>query len=1085
MVRDLGRAPSGLPPSQGRQPDRRERDMTHSTSASDLCTTPSTAGGGRPPPHPRKSSGSGAGASGSMSSGGRTPGVTIGAASRGSTPQTSNPVTTSALTPSIPAAPATVVRGSIGKGSRGGPSGEGPSGEGPSGPTIPPIDISDIFEARSNTTTLTMGQMHDLIGRIFDVKLQQFASEMGLGSTPSRSGGGASTEQEDTTRRRRSRSSHADDAEPRSRRSKRSSRDADRDRRSQPVPLVELELDEYGIPEGDSLSVLGTMVREVCRLYLPDDAIWSAVPVNQRYQILDIATRLAAKYGPISVRHKNAKARLESRREKNIMVTNPYGHQGFGGFRARFMKKFGVYPEPKHNAFLRLYGMKRVFEFMRTGREFPEVGGPSNAEVGADDTSGADDGADGAAAGSDVGADDDGAERSELEGSGDSLRRTTKAKHHSKSDSSRFEIREALRAPVQPALTEAQRIIRFVTGGESSALRTLPHPSVLQAIPLDPPSGVLRAIPRDPQPSVARTVTPQPSAARAVVSDPSRAQPTVPEPRQTRAQSQVPVHTDVLQPERIPQTFSCADQHLPVDSEDPRPERILPEVSSQENDPPATSNANSPGNPQPPSVGIGCLPNEQTAEVITVDNVPVTSNTSPESLHGGPTAQEEGNETTRKEKRKAATTALVEPSSPSKRVATVPRPSQITFPALRSQHSPITQRRSPTYASRGTARGQPSVVGGPPLQPSATSRGTSPGQPSGVARPPLVPAVASRGTARGQPSVVGRPPRPPAASSRGTVLNGEHLYLFITDLYSNAKGEPVSKQARQDDDDTDVWADFAEYQAQAATNSKTKKWEAWLREAFMTETERAERVLRMIAEDKAQWDAIVATFPYGARNQFDNRVGYDPPDFVPIPKDPPEPPRPRTPPHVQIERIRAEYADGTRDRSLGYQPTCEHGLAWEDCPLCMRKPWPPMRCWTDEDLIAVAAKAQFFYHDWNGRLAAEKRAKHVERRKRIRRIIWNYENRRRWQIITAIEALKNSLETEGVPRIGENPPQIKIIKIFTVLARSFSYSCVLYRDLLLKNGTHDPSYFLSLSSRIQVSLCESTCSRVNLNKPEH
>ncbi|KAL3688125.1 hypothetical protein R1sor_014434 [Riccia sorocarpa] len=275
MVRDPGRAPSGLPPSQGGQPDRRERDRTHSTCASDLRTTPSTAGGGRPPPHPRKSSRSGAGASGSMSSGGRTPGVTTGAASRGSTPQTSIPVTTSAPTLSIPAAPATV--------------------------------------------------MQDLIGRIFDVKLQQFASEMGLGSTPSRSGGGASTEQEDTTRRRRSRSSHADDAEPRSRRSRRSSLDADRDRRPQLVPLVELELDD-----------------------------------------LDIATRLAAKYGPISVRHKNAKARVESRREKNIMVTPTVTRA--------LKKKFGVYPEPKHNAFLRLHGMKRVFEFMRTGREFPEVG---------------------------------------------------------------------------------------------------------------------------------------------------------------------------------------------------------------------------------------------------------------------------------------------------------------------------------------------------------------------------------------------------------------------------------------------------------------------------------------------------------------------------------------------------------------------------------------------------------------------------------------------------------------------------------------------------------------------------------------
>ncbi|KAL3691471.1 hypothetical protein R1sor_005122 [Riccia sorocarpa] len=514
MVRDPGRAPSGLPPSQGGHPDRRERDMTHSTSASDLRTTPSTAGGGRPPPHPRKNSRSGAGASSSMSSGGRTPGVTTGAASRGSTPQTSIHVTTSTSTPSIPAAPATIVRGSIGRGSQGGPSGEGPSGEGPSGPTIPPIDISDIFELGSDTTTLTRGQMQDLIGRIFYVKLQQFASEMGLGSTPSRFGGGASTEQDDTTRRRRSRSSHADDAEPRSRRSRRSSPDADRDRRPQPVPLVELELDEYGVPEGDSLRVLGTLVREVCRLYLPDDAIWSAVPMNQRYQM----------YRDIRARFKNGDL-LSDKEEVRCLS------------------------RAKAQCFLRLHGMKRVFEFMRTGQDFPEVGGPSNAEVGADD------GADGAAAGSDVGANDDGAESSELEGSGnefeeDDQGQAPQQEHveeledaeddEEDEDSSRFEIRETLRAPVQPALTEAQRIIRFVTGGESSAPRTLPQPTVLQAIPLGPPSGVLRAIPRDPQPSVARTVTPQPLAARAVVSDPSRAQTTVPEPssRQTRAQSQ-------------------------------------------------------------------------------------------------------------------------------------------------------------------------------------------------------------------------------------------------------------------------------------------------------------------------------------------------------------------------------------------------------------------------------------------------------------------------------------------------------------------------------------------------------------------
>ncbi|KAL3679245.1 hypothetical protein R1sor_022201 [Riccia sorocarpa] len=286
---------------------------------------------------------------------------------------------------------------------------------------------------------------------------------------------------------------------------------------------------------------------------------------------LDIATRLAAKYGPISIRHKNAQARVESRQEKNIMVTNPFGHQGFAGFRARFKKAFGIYPLPKHNAFLCAHGIRRVFEFMKEGRDFSRSGGPSSAEVGADNAAGTDDGsAYGAAAvgGNDVGPDDDGAEFSELECSGDELEeddhgqapqqeRVEEDDEDDKDDedSSLFEIREALRAPVQPAVSEARHIIRFVVGAESSdpmtvvaqrsVQRAIPMDpqlsTVLQAIALDPLSGVLRmwGSPQDPQPSVARTVIPQPLTVRAVVSEPSSARTTVPEPssRQTRAQT--------------------------------------------------------------------------------------------------------------------------------------------------------------------------------------------------------------------------------------------------------------------------------------------------------------------------------------------------------------------------------------------------------------------------------------------------------------------------------------------------------------------------------------------------------------------
>ncbi|KAL3702573.1 hypothetical protein R1sor_020595 [Riccia sorocarpa] len=290
MVRDPGRAPSGLPPSQGGQPDRQERHRTHGTCADGVRPTLSTVSGGRPPTgHSRGSSRRGAGTTGAGSSGGKTPRVTAGTASGSSSTssQTSIPVTVSAPTPSV-FAPATSGRVSIGRGS-----GEGPSGEGPSRPTLAPIDVSHMFESGSNVAAFTREQMQEWMERFFTVKLQQFATEMGLGSTPSASGGGASTEQEDTTRRRRSRSSHEDETWPRSRRSRRTSPDGDGDRRPQPIPLVQIQMDLYGIPEGtDSLKVVGTMVREICRLYLPDDAVWSDVPMTTRYDMYrDIRTR--------------------------------------------------------------------------------------------------------------------------------------------------------------------------------------------------------------------------------------------------------------------------------------------------------------------------------------------------------------------------------------------------------------------------------------------------------------------------------------------------------------------------------------------------------------------------------------------------------------------------------------------------------------------------------------------------------------------------------------------------------------------------------------------------------------------------
>ncbi|KAL3686460.1 hypothetical protein R1sor_009034 [Riccia sorocarpa] len=480
MVRDPGRATSGPPPSQGGQLDHQERHRTHGTGAGGIRPTPSTVSGGRPPTgHSRGSSGRGVGATCAGISDGKTPRVTTGTASGSSSTssQTSIPVTVSAPTPSV-FAPATSGRGSIGRA----------SGEGPSRPTLDPIDVSHMFEPGSNVAAFTREQMQKWMDRFLRLSFSSLLRRWGWGLLH------LHLEVELRLSRR--------------------------------IPPDVIQMDRYGVPEGtDSLKVLGTMVREVCRLYLPDDAVWSDVLMTTRYDILDIAKRLAAKYGPISARQKNARARVESRRQKNAMATNPYGHQGFSGFRARFESinvlgtlRLGLIEsvivslmftkKPNHEEVRCLSGaeaqcfspcsrMKKVFEFVRNGRDIPEVGECSSTEVGA---------VDGAAAvgGSAVGADGDDAEFDESSGEEENDHGQTPQQEPVEEDGedeedspSRYEIQEHFREPVQPVqpiqppvqppaepvITEAQRIIRFVMGGESSAPRTMALlPSVQSAI---------------------------------------------------------------------------------------------------------------------------------------------------------------------------------------------------------------------------------------------------------------------------------------------------------------------------------------------------------------------------------------------------------------------------------------------------------------------------------------------------------------------------------------------------------------------------------------------------------------------------
>ncbi|KAL3676541.1 hypothetical protein R1sor_026489 [Riccia sorocarpa] len=345
MVRDPGRAPSGQPPSQGGQPDRKERHRTHRTGAGEVRTTPSTVGGGRPPTYREGSS------DGGSSEGGRP----------------------------------------------------------------------RMFEGGADVAAFTRTQMQEWMGRVLERGLEQFAA------------------------------------------------------------------------------------------------------------YLAIATRLAAKYGPVSVQYQNAERRVEIRREKNVMVTNPFGHQGFAGFRARFKKAFGMYPLPKHTASARAHVIKRVFQFMENGRDIPEseVAGPSNAEAGEDGA--ADDdfaaatvagaGA-AAAAGTGDGVDDDaltdfseGLSGAELEEDKHGL--TPQQEQHAESGGDDEDDTPPAQPPAPSTVVPAPPAPRTLVPAPPAPRTVVPRPSVRGTVV--PSASVART--DAPQPFTAQT----PLAARSVVPESSTA----------------------------------------------------------------------------------------------------------------------------------------------------------------------------------------------------------------------------------------------------------------------------------------------------------------------------------------------------------------------------------------------------------------------------------------------------------------------------------------------------------------------------------------------------------------------------------
>ncbi|KAL3675630.1 hypothetical protein R1sor_025578 [Riccia sorocarpa] len=338
-----------------------------------------------------------------------------------------------------------------------------------------------MFEVGADVAAFTRTQMQKWVERVLERDLEQFAAQYGLGrgTSPAPSGSGASTYRGDDTRRRRSRSSHEDDHDTRDRRrSRRSSPNVDKERRPQYVN-------------------------------------------GWVFCNLAIVTRLAAKYGPVPVQHQNAERRVEIRREKNVMVTNPFGHQGFAGFRARFKKAFGIYPLPKHTTFARAHGIKRVFQFMDNGRDIAE------SEVGAGEDGAADDdfaaaaaagAAAAAATGTGDGVDDDALTDFSEGLSGDELEEdehglTLQQEQHAEDGSDDEND--------TPTGSAAQRLARLVVGAPQPPAQP-PAPRTVVPAPPAPRIVVPRPSVRGtivPSASVARTDAPQRSTAQIVSSD--------------------------------------------------------------------------------------------------------------------------------------------------------------------------------------------------------------------------------------------------------------------------------------------------------------------------------------------------------------------------------------------------------------------------------------------------------------------------------------------------------------------------------------------------------------------------------------
>ncbi|KAL3689489.1 hypothetical protein R1sor_015798 [Riccia sorocarpa] len=211
----------------------------------------------------------------------------------------------------------------------------------------------------------------DQLSRLMSLVMTQQFTALGLvsGGTPSATPVSSEVEgqgnEDDTSRRRRHHrcaSERDDDVPESSRRRRGGSEEVDIGHRSRRRDLIELELcPTLMIPRGDSREVLASMIREICRLHLADDATWRDVGVATRNEIirdikerLAIATQMVAKYGEISIQHRNADARVQRRREKNKME-----------------KKYRRALTPREIAYARVYHSPKLIELLDKGLEAP------------------------------------------------------------------------------------------------------------------------------------------------------------------------------------------------------------------------------------------------------------------------------------------------------------------------------------------------------------------------------------------------------------------------------------------------------------------------------------------------------------------------------------------------------------------------------------------------------------------------------------------------------------------------------------------------------------------------------------------